>query len=79
VITGITNATAESLNRLAKLEARQAYGLRNPLKQRRRVRIACTRGYRRCSRTATPRPTHTATGREPDPVNVEGPGTVHDR
>jgi transposase len=54
VITGITNATSESLNRLAKLEARLAYGFRNPANQRRRVRIACTRGYRRRSRTATP-------------------------
>jgi transposase len=44
VITGITNATSESLNRLAKLEARLAYGFRNPANQRRRVRIACTRG-----------------------------------
>ena len=33
VITGITNATSESLNRLAKLEARLAYGFRNPLNQ----------------------------------------------
>ena len=47
VITGVTNAASESLNRLAKLEARLAYGFRNPLNQRRRVRIACTRGYRR--------------------------------
>jgi transposase len=47
VTTGITNATAESLNRLAKLEARRAYGFRNPANQRRRVRIACTRGTRR--------------------------------
>ena len=47
VTTGITNATAESLNRLAKLEARHAYGFRNPANQRRRVRIACTRGTRR--------------------------------
>jgi transposase len=67
VITGITNATAESLNRLAKLEARQAYGFRNPANQRRRVRIACTRGYRRRSRTATPKNTHSVTGRKPDP------------
>jgi transposase len=67
VITGITNATSESLNRLAKLEARLAYGFRNPLNQRRRVRIACTRGYRRRSRSATPRRTHTVTGRQPDP------------
>ena len=66
VITGVTNATAESLNRLAKLEARQAYGFRNPLNQRRRVRIACTRGDRR-SRNATPRQTHKVTGRPPDP------------
>jgi transposase len=50
VITGVTNAASESLNRLAKLEARQAYGLRNPASQRRRVRIACTRGTRRKTR-----------------------------
>ena len=67
VITGVTNATAESLNRLAKLEARQAYGFRNPLNQRRRVRIACTRGYRRRSRTATLKRTQPVTGRQPDP------------
>jgi transposase len=76
VITGITNATSESLNRLAKLEARLAYGFRNPLNQRRRVRIACTRGYRRRSRPATPRRTHTVTGRQPDPANVEDPHFV---
>ena len=67
MITGITNATAESLNRLAKLEARLAYGFRNPLNQRRRVRIACTRGHRRQSRTATSTRTRTVTGRKPDP------------
>jgi transposase len=47
VTTGVANATAESLNRLAKLEARHAYGFRNPANQRHRVRIACTRGTRR--------------------------------
>jgi transposase len=47
VTSGVTNATAESLNRLAKLEARHAYGFRTPANQRRRVRIACTRGTRR--------------------------------
>jgi transposase len=47
VITGVTNARSESLNRIAKLEARKAYGFRNPASQRRRVRIACTRGARR--------------------------------
>lgn len=67
VITGITNAASESLNRLAKLEARLAYGFRNPLNQRRRVRIACTRGYRRQSPTATRNRTRTVTGRKPDP------------
>jgi transposase len=66
VITGITNATAESLNRLAKLEARQAYGFRNPVNRQRRVRIACTRGYRRRSCTATITTTRTVTGRQPD-------------
>jgi len=30
VLTGVSNATAESLNRIAKLEARQAYSFRNP-------------------------------------------------
>jgi hypothetical protein len=49
VLTGVTNATSESLNRLAKLEARLAYGYRNPANQRRRVRIACTRRTRRGS------------------------------
>jgi transposase len=53
VLTGVTNATSESLNRVAKLEARMAYGFRNPENQRRRVRIACTRGTRRRSPTAT--------------------------
>ena len=67
VLTGVTNATSESLNRLAKLEARLAYGFRNPRNQRRRVRIACTRGYRRRSRTATTRQNTPVTGRQPDP------------
>ena len=67
VLTGITNATSESLNRLARLEARLAYGFRNPANQRRRVRIACTRGTRRPSRTATARRTRQATGRKPHP------------
>lgn len=53
VLTGVTNATSESLNRLAKLEARMAYGFRNPASQRRRVRVACTRGPRRRLPAAT--------------------------
>jgi transposase len=67
VLTGVTNATSESLNRLAKLEARLAYGFRNPASQRRRVRIACTRGQRRRSQTATSKRTRPVTGPQPHP------------
>jgi transposase len=67
VITGITNATSESLNRLAKLEARLAYGFRSPLNQQRRVRIACTRGYRRQPRATADTGTRTVTGQKPHP------------
>jgi len=67
VLAGVTNATSESLNRLAKLEARLAYGFRNPANQRRRVRIACTRGKRRPSRTATARRTRQVTSQKPHP------------
>jgi hypothetical protein len=67
VLTGVTNAASESLNRLAKLEARLAYGFRNPANQRRRVRIACTRGRRRKSRTATSKRTRPVTGPKPHP------------
>jgi transposase len=66
VLTGVTNARSESLNRLAKLEARMAYSFRNPANQRRRVRIACTRNARR-SRAVTPRRSRQVTGRQPDP------------
>jgi transposase len=65
VLTGVTNAASESLNRLAKLEARLAYGFRSPANQRRRVRIACTR-----SRNHAPQPAreHTpVTGPKPHP------------
>src|SRR6185437_11906088 len=33
VLTGVTNARSESLNRIAKLEARLACGFRNPVNQ----------------------------------------------
>jgi transposase len=66
VLTGVTNARSEALNRLAKLEARMAYSFRNPANQRRRVRIACTRTSRR-ARAATPRRSRQVTGRKPDP------------
>ena len=67
VLTGITNSVSESLNRLAKLEARLAYGFRNPVNQRRRVRIACTRGTRRRSRPVTTKKSRSVTGRRHDP------------
>jgi transposase len=66
VLTGVTNARSESLNRIAKLEARLAYSFRNPANQRRRVRIACTRSTRR-SRAVPPRRPRLVTGRQPDP------------
>jgi transposase len=68
VLTGVTNARSESLNRIAKLEARMAYGFRNPANQRRRVRTACTRGTRRNqSRTATARKTRNVSSGLPNP------------
>jgi transposase len=66
VLTGVTNARSESLNRIAKLEARMAYSFRNPANQRRRVRTACTRGTRRPQNMTARRP-RLVTGREPDP------------
>ena len=68
VLTGVTNARSESLNRIAKLEARMAYGFRNPANQRRRVRTACTRGTRRTqSRTATTREARPVSNGLPNP------------
>jgi transposase len=67
VLTGVTNATSESLNRLAKLEARLAYGFRNPASQRRRVRTACTRGTRRRLPTATSSTEQSVTSRQQVP------------
>ena len=66
VLTGVSNAKSEALNRIAKLEARQAYGFRNPANQRRRVRTACTRGHSRASDQVRHR-SHPVTGRPPDP------------
>lgn len=66
VLTGVSNARSESLNRIAKLEARQAYSFRNPANQRRRVRTACTRGNSR-PRPAAIQRSRQVTGRPPDP------------
>jgi transposase len=41
--TGVTNAASEGINRVIKLEARNAYGFRNPTNQRLRSRCATTR------------------------------------
>lgn len=41
--TGVTNAASEGVNRVIKLEARNAYGFRNPTNQRLRSRCATTR------------------------------------
>ena len=67
VLTGITNSVSESLNRLA--QARSPPGIRfpYPVNQRRRVRIACTRGTRRRSRNATAGKTRLVTRRQHDP------------
>jgi transposase len=68
VLTGVTSARSESLNRIAKLEGRMAYGFRNPANQRRRVRTACTRGTRRNqSRTAATRKTRSVSSGLPNP------------
>ena len=68
MVTGVTDATSEILNRLAKPEARLAYGLRNPLNQRRRVRIACTRGTRHPRlRTTNGKRKRPVTNQQPDP------------
>ena len=43
LLTGITNAASEGINRLIKLEARNAFGFRNPINQRLRSRCASIR------------------------------------
>jgi transposase len=43
ILTGITNAASEGVNRLIKLEARNAFGFRNPTNQRLRSRCASIR------------------------------------
>jgi transposase len=43
ILTGVTNAASEGINRLIKLEARNAFGFRNPTNQRLRSRCASMR------------------------------------
>ena len=52
--TGITNAASEGINRVGKFVARNAYGFRNPVNQRIRVRCATTRRGR--GHLETPKP-----------------------
>jgi transposase len=66
VLTGVSNARSEALNRIAKLEARQAYSFRSPANQRRRVRTACTRGHGRIPARTKSR-SRPVSGRPPDP------------
>src|SRR5260370_41658549 len=61
VRTGASNAKSEGHNRIVKLIARIAFGFRNPLNQRRRVRYAATRAGRHP-------PPHLATNRPPPEI-----------
>jgi transposase len=56
ITTGYSNARSEGYNRLAKHEGRNAFGFRNPVNQRRRIRWACTRQHRRSQPTITALP-----------------------
>jgi transposase len=66
VLLGVSNAKSEGHNRTIKLEGRKAYGFRNPVNQRRRLRYATTRATRRPPTVTTQR-THPATNRKHDP------------
>ncbi|MBT0774128.1 ISL3 family transposase [Kineosporia sp. J2-2] len=48
ITTGLSNAASEGYNRVVKLDARNAYGYRNPDNQRLRTRCATTRQARGC-------------------------------
>lgn len=45
ILTGVSNAASEGVNRLIKLEARNAFGFRNPVNQRLRSRCASVRAH----------------------------------
>ncbi len=53
ILTGHSNARSEGYNRLVKHEGRNAFGFRNPINQRRRIRWACTRQHRQVPATTT--------------------------
>jgi transposase len=50
LLTGVTNAASEGVNRLIKLEARNAFGFRNPVNQRLRSRCASIRAALRSAK-----------------------------
>ena len=56
ITTHYSNARSEGYNRLAKHEGRNAFGFRNPVNQRRRIRWACTRQHRRATAMNTTLP-----------------------
>jgi transposase len=56
ILTGVSNARTEGLNRVIKLEGRKAYGFRNPSNQRQRLRYTTTRTQRRPPTVTTGRP-----------------------
>ncbi len=58
IVTNYSNARSEGYNRLAKHVGRNAFGFRNPVNQRRRIRWACTRQRRRASAVTTELPGH---------------------
>ncbi|MGH3914311.1 MAG: ISL3 family transposase [Pseudonocardiaceae bacterium] len=66
ILTGVSNATSEGLNRVIKLEGRKAYGFRNTTNQRRRLRYATTRPQRRPP-TATTKRSHPVATPQPRP------------
>jgi transposase len=66
ILTGVSNAKSEGLNRVIKLEGRKAYGFRNTTNQRRRQRYATTRTQRRPP-TVTTKRSHPVTIPQPRP------------
>lgn len=65
VLTGASNAGSEGVNRIQKLDARAAFGYRNPANQQRRARIATLRSKRRSQIVTTREARRVA---EPQPV-----------
>jgi hypothetical protein len=66
VLTGASNAASEGINRVQKLDARAAFGYRNPENQRRRARVATLRSAQR-PHTVTQRQQLWVTGPQHDP------------